>query len=418
MRYSVTGATAEQVKAVGGADVRATRSGSVVFATLTEAQARQLESLGGKVEPVARVGPAVIAPPIISPPAPVEAVPTYSPQQLAWVTGFEQIRRMTVPPLYGEGINVAVVDTGIRAAHQLIGEERIIYRNNYTRDAPGDAFDHGTGVASILLAMAPRCRILDMKVLDSRGLGTEEEVALAIDDCIALRDSEPEVAPRVINLSLGSPDGGNPDEPLRVICREAIQAGIWVVAAAGNAGPAPQSVMSPACERYVAAVGSCKLEPFAVSDFSSRGPTREGLVKPDVAFFGEDIRMASSAGDDATVAKSGTSFAAPFASGIAVLYQEGVLRYGGVEYVEEIPGLYPEIRYLVPVAEVIDKYASGFSAKPQGSLVEKDNDYGYGVPMGSLMVRMFEMGPALDITALVAPLFLMAALGMMLKVAK
>ena len=409
MRYSISGATVEQVKIAGGADIRQTRHGGVIFATLGEAPAERLRSLGYRVKAISRVGAAVIGG--IAPPEPIAAAPTYSPYELVWAAGFEDVRNLTVPPLYGEGMNVAVVDTGIRASHEAING-RVVWSRNYTADPPGDQFDHGTGVASIVLAVAPRCNILDFKVLDSRGLGTAEELILAIDDCIDLVEAKSEMAPHVINLSLGAEDTGDPDDPLRVICREATEAGIWVSAAAGNYGPDPRTIMSPACEKYVFATGSIGYEPMRVSNFSSRGPTREGLVKPDAVFYGENIRMASSSGDTAEVAKSGTSFAAPFCSGIAVLYQEGVIRYGGVAYVTPIEGLDPELRHLVSIQELLDNYLSRITVKPsEDALPGKDYRYGYGMPFGALVRGQFAASPASEMTQLLQPVTAMMAIG-------
>ncbi len=214
MRYSITGATLEQVKSAGGTEVRQTRSGSVIFATLTEQQAARLRAIGCRVEAISGVSAAILKE--IAPPAPIAALPTYSPTELVWAAGFEDVRRLTIPPLYGERMNVAVIDTGIRASHELIGD-RVVYMKNYTADSPGDRFDHGTGVTSIVLAMVPKCNILDLKVLDSKGMGTAEEVIMAIDECIALVESESEYAPHLIHLSLGTEDTGNSSERMRVI---------------------------------------------------------------------------------------------------------------------------------------------------------------------------------------------------------
>ncbi len=411
MRYSIVGATVEQVKSAGGVDIRETRRGGVIFATLTELQADQLKALGGQVKPISRVGAAVIRE--IAPPEPILAAPTYSAHELIWAAGFENVRHLTVPPLYGVGMNVAVIDTGIRASHQAMGD-RVVFQRNYTADPPGDQFNHGTGVASIVLAVAPLCNILDLKVLDSRGMGTAEEVILALDECIALAESRSELSPHIINLSLGMEDNGDPDDPLRVICREAIDAGIWISAAAGNYGPDPQTIMSPACERYVFATGSIGYEPMRVSSFSSRGPTKEGLIKPDAVFYGENIRMASSLGDSAEIAKSGTSFAAPFCSGIAALYQEGVLRYGGVAYVTPIEGLDPELRRLISMPELIDNYLPRITVKPrEDALPGKDYSYGCGMPFGSLVQGQFVAGHTPDMAQLMPPVSAMIALGMM-----
>jgi len=416
LRYAIVGATVEQVKSVGAADIKEARSTGIIFATLTEEQASKLRSQGCTVEKIGRVKAAVM-PPIIAPPVPVAGVPTYTPEQLVVLSGLEQLRQVTRPMLYGRAMNMAIVDTGIRETHARI-DGHIIYRKNFTSDPMRDGFDHGTGVCSIVLAVAPQCNILNLKVLNDKGEGSEEEVVLAIDECIALRDTNPRIAPSVINLSLGAPDDGNPNNLLRIACRAAIDAGIWVVAAAGNDGPDPGTIMSPACERYVVAVGSLGVEPFAVSNFSSRGPTKEGLIKPDTVFFGENISMASSESDTGTTAKSGTSFAAPFVSGLALLYQEAMIKYGGVEFLEDLPGPdYPEITELVAVEDMLDKYLREVCVKPQGEPPGKDNSYGYGLVWGPFIQRAFAARVApFNITAVLTAFVGMIGIGMMVRV--
>ena len=415
MRYSIIGATVEQVKSAGGQDIKETRTG-IIFATLTDSQVERLKEARCIIRPLGEVRTAVM------PPVPVTAVPTYSTAQLMWATGLEQLRSISDPPLYGGGINLAIIDTGVRETHEQIGG-RIVYRKNFTADPHRDGFDHGTGVASLALVVAPMANIIDFKVLDDKGMGTEEEVVLAIDEALSLHDKGSEFAPWVINLSLGSPDDGDPYNPLRVACRAAIERGIWVIAAAGNTGPSPQTIMCPASERYVTAVGSARFladaRTFVVSNFSSRGPTREGLVKPDVVLFGEDVVVASSTSDTATVAKSGTSFATPFASGLAILYYEGVLAYGGVRYPEGPPsGIFPEITELVSSQQLLDRYLPGLCIKPQGSPAVKDYEYGYGLPFGPLITQALSPRPAVDLSSLVpafSALMMVGMVGMMMR---
>jgi len=416
MRYSVVGVTAKEVQAVGGKNIRESPRTGIVFADLTPEQVTRLKAAGAKVSEVGKVEPAVM------PPTPVAAAPIYSPEQLVWAAGMEELRGITEPPLYGEGFNLAVIDTGIRESHTKING-RVVYRKNYTSDPMRDGFNHGTGVCSVAVAVAPRCNILNLKVLDDKGMGTEEEVVLAIDDCIAMQDAQPDIAPSVINLSLGSPDDGNPYDPLRVACRAAIQKGVWIIAAAGNSGPTPGTIVSPACERYVGAVGSAKYlaaeRSFVLSSFSSRGPTREGLIKPDCLLFGEDIAVAGSEGDTATVARSGTSFSAPFVSAMSLLYHEGLLKYRGVEFPTGVPaGLYPEITWLVPINELIDKYLVGICVKPQGAALGKDNDYGYGLPFGPLVSQALGVRPAVDISSMVTAALAIGMMGLVLKAVK
>jgi serine protease AprX len=343
------------------------------------------------------------------PPTPVVGAPTYSPELLVWAAGYEELRALTRPPLYGEGFNLAIVDTGIRETHEKVNG-RVVYSKNFTSAPMRDGFDHGTGVASIALAVVPLCNILNLKVLDDEGNGTEEEVVLAIDDAVSLHDTQPEIAPSVINLSLGAPDDGNPDNAMRVACRAAIARGIWVVASAGNEGPEPGTILCPACERYVGAVGSAKYEPFVVSKFSSRGPTKEGLIKPDALFFGEDLVMTSSNSDTATVAKSGTSFSVPFASGSAILYHEAMYRHAVAT--QRIKGIVfpPGEERLISVEEAMDVYLPGICIKPQGTPPGKDYDYGYGLPFGPLVRQALRLMPAMDISGIAMPFVMISLL--------
>ncbi len=418
MRYAIMGATVEQVRSVGGTDIKGARSVGIIFAMLTEAQAARLRAQGCKVEPVGKVGTMVM------PPAPVVGVAIYSPEQLAWIAGLDDLRqKLTRPPLYGEGFNLAIVDTGIRETHERI-KGRVVYSQNFTTDPMMDGFDHGTGVASIAVAVAPLCNILNIKVLDNSGEGSEEEVVLGIDHLISLGDTNPELLPSVMNLSIGGEDDGNPDNPLRVACRAAIACGIWVSAAVGNSGPNSETIMCPACEKYVFATGSARYEPssltFSLSTWSSRGPTKEGIVKPDALFFGEDIQMASSASDSATVAKSGTSFSTPFNSGIAILYHEGQMRQA--KPITPIPGVFPELQRRVTIEELIDSYLAGICVKPSGAPAAKDDDYGYGLPFGPLVSQAIgatpTATPAMDPLPRLAGFMGMAMVGEMVKVTK
>jgi len=281
-----------------------------------------------------------------------------------------------------------------------------------------DGLNHGTGVCSIAVTVAPLCNILNLKVLNDEGEGSEEDVVMAINDCIDFYDTQPEIAPQVINLSLGAPDDGNPDNVLRVACRAAIDRGIWVLASAGNGGPAPQTITSPACEKYVGAVGSANYIPeensFVISDFSSRGPTMEGITKPDAVMFGENIKVASSSSDSATTAKSGTSFAAPFASGAVALTLEGLGRAARLipEY-EEMYQMFLQYPPMVSSQELLDLWLPRISAKPVEAPSGKDNDYGWGLPLGSLVAQALGAVPAVGISEVLSAVTPIMAIGIM-----
>lgn len=410
MRYSIRGASVDQVRGVGGAKIKEAKSIGIIFANLDDAQASKLRSAGclvAKIEGIKTV---------VTPPTPIAAVPTYSPRQLVSVAGIDDARYLIDPPLFGEGFNIAVIDTGIHDTHEQVSGQ-VIHERNFSNSPPGDGFDHGTGVASIALAVAPKSGILDLKVIDDDGEGTEEEVTLAIDYCIELIDTNPEIAPYTINLSIGSADDGNPNSILRVACRAAVERGIMIMAAAGNDGPASGTILCPACEKYVAAIGSVSLEPFAISSFSSRGPTKEGLIKPDAVFFGENIDVASSRSNTATMARSGTSFSAPFGSGISSIYLEAVYKQAVIREVMMRGAPADDVAYFVSIYDILDNFLPRICIKPSGPGLTQDNTYGYGLPYGPQLIRSFA-GAGADMSALLTGVIAIGMIGMMMKVAK
>ncbi len=419
MRYSVMGSSVSQVRVAGGTNIKESSRMGIVFAALKASQVKKLKEDGCLVEPMgevsATVPPAVTVPPKVAPPTPVEAVPTYSPADLAFAVGLEDFRALFIPPLYGEGVNIAIIDSGIRETHEKL-HGLVIYSENFTSDTMRDGFDHGTGVASIITTIAPQCGVLNMKVLNDKGTGTEEEVVLAIDKCIDLHEQGSEFAPSIINLSLGVPDDGNAFSPMRIACRAAISEGIWVVSAAGNAGPDRGTVTSPACEQYVAAVGSVGYEPFDISGFSSRGPTEEGIVKPDAVMFGEDIIVASSASDTRTTAKSGTSFSAAFGTGMVIIYIEGAYKRASTR-ADFIPGLSPDF-FTISQAELIDVYLPQLCVKPEGIASGKDSVYGYGIPYGPLAAKAVGIVPALDTSSMLGAVISIGMIGVMMGMMK
>ena len=113
------------------------------------------------------------------------------------------------------------------------------------------------------------------------------------------------------------------------MCDEAVtQAGVIVCVAAGNTGPDERTVGSPGCARRVITVGAID-DSGAIARFSSRGPTADGRVKPDIVFPGVNIVAAQAAGTrmgqvvaEGYVTANGTSMATPHASGVAALMLE------------------------------------------------------------------------------------------------
>lgn len=407
-RYSIVGASPSAISAVGGTNLSEKPLIGVVFAHLTDEQAKKLAGIPGvNVKVVGKVSTSVRVPT----PVPASAFLSLSPEVMIEQSELDKFRKSWGPiPLYGQGVTVAVVDTGVRTTHSSLGG-KVVYSENFSSSpTTDDVFNHGTGVAHIIHAMAPEANILNMRIIGDDGECTEEQVVNAIERCVEMKVQGHQYAPVLINLSVGAEDSGNPNDVMRVACRVAtMEYNLWIVAAAGNNGPNPGTIDCPACEQYVMAVGSCSLPDYVVNDFSSRGPTKEGLIKPDILMPGNDVLVASSASDVATIAKSGTSFAAPFVTSIGIWFKQGVKIY--TEPSAYIIAAAPYFRiYAVNIdptmVDVIDHYMPIGGIKPGDVLTAthlstKDNDYGYGTMFAPLAVEYLTAGLESDIKSLV-----------------
>lgn len=239
-----------------------------------------------------------------------------APLQVAAVWGREHID--------GRGVTVGIVDSGLDPLMDPALARRVIAYRDFTRRNPAmaDSIGHGTAVASLVagsggllpLGVAPGARLVVARV--ASGPGDPVDPA-AVDAAIAwMTTLDPDGDPstrdgaRVINISLGS----RGDDPARfeASTRAAVDAGIVVVAAAGNDGSAADAIALPAGFPHVIAVGSTDSD-GAVSAQSSRGAPESG--KPDVLAPGEFV------GNGARIG-SGTSLAAPLVSGVVALMLE------------------------------------------------------------------------------------------------
>jgi serine protease AprX len=208
--------------------------------------------------------------------------------------------------------------------------------NNKT--TPYDDNGHGTHVSGILAGngyssqkkyqgVAPEASILGVKVLDESGSGNTSDIIDAISWIIKTKN---EYNTKIINLSLGSP-ANNPcsSDPLCKAVEQAVNNGICVVVAAGNSGPASKTILSPGISPNVITVGAMNdrrtsgTPKNTIPSFSSRGPTKEGLNKPDLVAPGVNIMSLSNTRLDGYISLSGTSMATPLVSGsIALILQK------------------------------------------------------------------------------------------------
>ena len=416
MRYSIVskGLTLAQLEAeagkVGARDIRRTKILGQIFCELDEAQAEKLALVSGlKVKPVREFK----TDQVMTEPPPVETLSDV----------FYLLRSNFTPPITGTGLTVAVLDSGIRKTHQSL-KNKVIYEANYSDSpTPDDIFGHGTQVAFVVAGgmhtlgekagVSPGASVMNIKVISDEGIGSDESIILGIDKVCDLAEAArekglwptDEMYPNIINLSLGGEDDGDEDNPVRVACRQAsIDYGLDVIAAAGNSGPKMTTVMLPACDPEVIAVGAVETaDDLVVWENSSRGPTVQGETKPDFVLWGTNLEMASHKSDSDYLTKSGTSFAAPMLSGLTgLLWESGRRAYG-----EGWPFRWTQARQFAPY----------FSTKPQGTPVKKDNAYGYGLPaMGTMLGQVAQVqAPADDMTGAMNMLVMMTTMMSMMQ---
>jgi subtilisin family serine protease len=215
----------------------------------------------------------------------------------------------------GAGIVVAVLDTGVEHAHPLlrdrlapggydfVADDAVPEDEAMQLDADGDGRldanrGHGTHVAGIVALTAPGARILPLRVLDSEGRGNLFTLAEAIDHAVRAKA-------HVVNLSLGI---SFRSQLLEDVVRRAQLADVLIVAAAGNRNS--DKDVFPAALPGVIGVASLD-DTDRKSAFTNWG---QWIA---VSAPGEAIGSAFFGGRHARW--SGTSMAAPFASGQAAL---------------------------------------------------------------------------------------------------
>lgn len=204
----------------------------------------------------------------------------------------------------GNGVIVAVLDSGVSKTHPLL-QGKIIEHIDVTGDGSGDVFGHGTAVSSLIAAMAPDVKILDIKVLKDNGNGDFSTLMRGCE--IAM-----EKGAHILNMSMAGGQDCLQDGTVARFLNTVANSGRILIAAAGNEGP-EISPRLPAQAKNVVAVGAVQSDKD-VAIFSSRGPVCDTITYPDCSAPGVDVQIATLNGG--TDFGSGTSFACPIVSGI------------------------------------------------------------------------------------------------------
>jgi len=251
----------------------------------------------------------------------------------------------------GQGVTVAVLDTGIDNLPDFAG--RLIGGVDLTggRNPFQDSYGHGTFVAGLIAGNgsssggrysgeAPGATLVSVKVAGADG---NTDLAGLITGLQWAVDHRSGYGIKVLNMSLGFP------APMSTVINpldQAVEAvwgsGIAVVASAGNSGPFNGTVLSPGDDPLVITVGA--LDDMAAAsaagdemcDFSSAGPTSpDGWVKPDLVTSGRSVVSLAAPGStiydehpsarvgSANFVGSGTSFSSAVTSGAAALVLAG-----------------------------------------------------------------------------------------------
>ncbi|MFC3040403.1 S8 family peptidase [Virgibacillus xinjiangensis] len=248
--------------------------------------------------------------------------------------------------LTGKDVTIAVIDTGVHPHSDLTStSNRIVAFKDFIngREEPYDDNGHGTHCAGdavgdgyqsdgLYIGPALEASIVGIKVLDENGSGRLSTIIEGIEWCINNKD---EYNIRIISLSLGAQAFESfRDDPLSVAVEEAWHKGIVVCAAAGNSGPQQTTISTPAINPFIITVGSTmdqnteERSDDHIADYSSRGPTVDSFIKPDIYAPGTDIisllapdstvehELPEQVVDENYLQLSGTSMATPICAGV------------------------------------------------------------------------------------------------------
>ena len=230
--------------------------------------------------------------------------------------------------LTGQGVTVAVLDTGIDSQHPDLAGKVVAEQNFSDSEDTADHFGHGTHVASIIAGtgaasagarsgVAPDAQLISGKVVDDFGFGSESQAISGMEWAAPQAD--------VVNMSLGYGINSDGSDPIS-LALDALsdQYETLFVVAAGNSGPLSQTVEFPGAADRALTVGAIDADD-QLAEFSSRGPlTGSFELKPEVVAPGVDIVAARAAGTsigtpvgEQYTTLSGTSMATPHVAGAA-----------------------------------------------------------------------------------------------------
>lgn len=292
------------------------------------ARIRQEEWVCG-VEPVRRGHLAPLPPPLLA------NEPRNQPQPDFWALDVTGITYAHSLGYTGKGVTIGVIDSGFSTQHEVFAGIQVVAKRDFLQeddqvaDEPGDPAGqdhHGTQVLALLAGnrgdtfhgAAPHARYVLAKTQTIHGDDADEDHFVAAVEWMAAQGVD------VISTSVGFTDEDWPDNldgkstAATKVAGKAATHGIEFVAASGNFGPESATLAAPADHVRVIAVGA--VEPtLEVAGFSSRGPTADNRIKPDLVAPGAWLWSVNPNTTTEYVPVFGTSHATPLVAGAAAL---------------------------------------------------------------------------------------------------
>jgi len=307
----------------------------------------------------------------------------------------------------GSGVSVAIIDTGIDGSHfglddfddnpatfdpKIVAFYDAISSPDVTDGStePYDDHGHGSHCAGITsgtgegsdgkkyAGMAPASGLVGVKVLDGNGSGSFDQVMAGMEWTI---DNQEEFNIRAASMSLGGvwliELTQQEEERLTHLANEMVAHGITLCIAAGNSGTYG-SIGTPGAAKDVITVGATEHD-RDLAIYSSKGPTHEGEIKPNVAAIGSNVWSVQANTYTGYTSMSGTSMATPNVAGMAALM------------LQANPDLHP-----LMVRNIMESTSEfRWLSHP----VRPNNDYGWGfVEADAAMGEIINTDPNLNIS--------------------
>lgn len=304
----------------------------------------------------------------------------FAADALSYGSSFVQLNQINVPAVHqkgysGAGVTLCITDTGYRKTHdafaahyaegRVLSEYDFVFDDSETSNEPIDAADqwnHGTLIWSVsagkldgqIYGPAYNANILLAKTEDVRS-----ETQIEEDNWVAALEWADSLGADVITTSLGYSKWYTQEDydgntcVITLAANTCASLGIVLCNSMGNSGSAPTTLSAPADAFDILAVGAVSSSGI-IASFSSRGPTYDGRMKPEVCAMGVATYSSSSSGDGNYTTADGTSLSTPLVAGAACLL------------IEARPGFSP-LHIRQAIMETADRADN------------PDNNYGWGI---------------------------------------